>query len=213
MVIAFLNQKGGAGKTTIATNVARGLQLQGYTVLLADADPQGSALAWRDASGRDDLPTTVSVDRDGFDQDIKAVAKGFDFTIIDGPARMDGRSTTGIKASDLVLVPVQPSAFDIWATLPLVQKIRDRQEITDGTPKAAFIVSLAKQRTRLAREAADALAELQLPVLQSRTHNREAYKDAAGQGLSVLDLEPDGPAAHENNAIITEILTTYGNPT
>lgn len=209
-VIAILNQKGGAGKTTLAVNLARALQLRGRRVLVADADPQASALAWREASGREDFPTVVGVDRDSFDTDVEAVGAAFDVVLIDGAPRMDRRSQAAIRAADLVLVPVRPSALDVWATAGLLRWIGDRQALTGGEPSAAFVVMQADVGTRLASEAAGALAELGLPVLTSGTARRIAYAEAAGLGLSVLDYEPGGKAAAEIDALANEILNRYG---
>lgn len=209
MKIAVLNQKGGAGKTTIAVNLARALQQRGRRVVVADADPQGSAVRWREASGRDDYPTVVGVDRDSFGSDVEAVLPAFDDVIIDGAPRMDARNATALRTADLVLIPVQPSAMDLWAAADLVAKVRERQELTGGQPAAAFVVSRAITGTTLAGEAADAFAQLGLPVLEAGTAQRIAYADAAGLGLSVLDFEPKGKAAEEIGALTDEILQLY----
>ena len=210
LTIAVLNQKGGSGKTTLCTNLARALQLEGYHVLIADADPQASALSWREASGREDMPTTVSVDRDSFDQDLAAVGVAFDYVLIDGAPRMDTRSRAAVRAADVVLLPVHPSAFDLWASQSLVAMIKERQDITGGRPQAAFVVSRAVTGTNLATEAGEALSSLGLPVFEALTSQRIAYAEAAGLGLSVLDYEPGGKAAGEIYAITNEILERYG---
>lgn len=107
-IIAVLNQKGGSGKTTIATHLARALQLNGADVLLVDSDPQGSARDW--SAAREDQPlTVVGIDRPTIDRDIKNLALKVDFVIIDGAPQAADLAVSAIKAADLVLIPVQPS--------------------------------------------------------------------------------------------------------
>src|SRR5690606_9853123 len=139
MILSILNQKGGAGKTTLCINLARSMQLRGLRVLIADADPQESALVWREASGREDYPAVVSVDRDGFDSDVEAVRSAFDVVLVDGAPRMDKRSQAALRAADVALVPVHPSAMDLWATRRLVGWIEDEQRRRGGKPEAAFV--------------------------------------------------------------------------
>jgi len=106
-VIAVLNQKGGSGKTTIATHLARALQLDGADVLLVDSDPQGSARDW--AAVREDQPlTVVGIDRPTIDRDLKNVARK-DFVVIDGAPQAADLAVSAIKAAHFVLIPVQPS--------------------------------------------------------------------------------------------------------
>jgi cellulose biosynthesis protein BcsQ len=117
-VIAVLNQKGGSGKTTIATHLARALQLDGADVLLVVSDPQGSARDW--AAVRDDQPVpVVGIDRPTIERDLKSVARK-DYVVIDGAPQAADLAVSAIKAADFVLIPVQPSPYDIWATADLV---------------------------------------------------------------------------------------------
>src|SRR5690606_24427229 len=99
-VIAVLNQKGGAGKTTIATHLARALQLDGSDVLLVDSDPQGSARDW--AAVREDQPVTVvGIDRPTIDRDVRAIGER-DFVVIDGAPQAADLAVSAIKAADFV---------------------------------------------------------------------------------------------------------------
>lgn len=139
-VIAILNQKGGVGKTTLSINIARALQKGEFNVVLVDADPQGSARDWNDANDGKVLPV-LGLDRKSLPADIKNIT-GFDFAIVDGAPQTKELAIAAIKAADVVLIPVQPSSLDIWATNDLLSLIQERQEMTDGQqPKAAFIVS------------------------------------------------------------------------
>jgi chromosome partitioning protein len=202
-VIAVLNQKGGAGKTTIATHLARALQLGGNDVVLIDSDPQGSARDW--AAVREDQPLhVVGIDRPTIDRDIKALGQK-DFVVIDGAPQAADLAVSAIKAADFVLIPVQPSPYDIWATADLVDLVKSRIELTDGKLKAAFVVSRAIKGTKIGAEIADALAGYSLPVLATRITQRVSYPSTAATGKTIFDLEPDGEAAQEVRALADEL--------
>lgn len=202
-VIAVLNQKGGSGKTTIATHLARALQLDGADVLLVDSDPQGSARDW--AAVREDQPlTVVGIDRPTIDRDLKNVARK-DFVVIDGAPQAADLAVSAIKAAHFVLIPVQPSPYDIWATADLVELVKQRIEVTDGKLQAAFVVSRAIKGTRIGAEVTEALNGYGLPVLESRITQRVSYPGTAAAGSTVMDAEPDSDAAAEVRALAKEI--------
>jgi len=202
-VIAVLNQKGGSGKTTIATHLARALQLGGSDVLLVDSDPQGSARDW--AAVREDQPlTVVGIDRPTIDRDLRHVARK-DFVVIDGAPQAADLAVSAIKAADFVLIPVQPSPYDIWATAELVELVKQRIEVTDGKLQAAFIVSRAIKGTRIGTDVTKALVEYGLPILKTRIIQRVIYPSTAAAGTTVLDVEPNGDAAAEIRAMTEEI--------
>ena len=203
LVIAVLNQKGGSGKTTIATHLARALQIEGADVLLVDSDPQGSARDW--AAVREDQPlTVVGIDRPTIDRDIKNLVRK-DFVIIDGAPQAADLAVSAIKAASFVLIPVQPSPYDIWATADLVELVKQRIEVTDGKLQAAFVVSRAIKGTRIGLEVAEALAGYGLPILESRITQRVSYPGTAAAGTTVMDTEPAGDAAAEVRALATEL--------
>ncbi|KFX60591.1 peptide transporter [Burkholderia sp. K24] len=202
-VIAVLNQKGGSGKTTIATHLARALQLAGHDVLLVDSDPQGSARDW--AAVRDDQPVPViGIDRPTIDRDLKSVARK-DFIVIDGAPQAADLAVSAIKAADFILIPVQPSPYDIWATSDLVDLVKQRIEMTDGRLQAAFVVSRAIKGTRIGAEVTDTLEGYGLPILTARITQRVSYPTTAASGITVMDAEPQGDAAEEVRALANEI--------
>lgn len=202
-VIAVLNQKGGSGKTTIATHLARALQLDGADVLLVDSDPQGSARDW--AAVQEDNPVTVvGIDRPTIDRDVKNVAR-VDYVVVDGAPQAADLAVSAIKAANFILIPVQPSPYDIWATADLVDLVKQRIEVTDGRLQAAFVVSRAIKGTRIGGEVTEALAGYELPVMDTRVTQRVIYPGTAAGGTTVLDSDPDGDAAREIRALMAEI--------
>lgn len=204
MIIGILNQKGGAGKTTISVNLARALQKEGQKVLLVDSDPQGSARDWH-AAGNGELITVVGLDRPTLDKDIKAMANGYDWILIDGAPQLAEMAVSAIKCSDIILIPVQPSPYDIWATEDLVDVIKARQQVTDGCPKAAFVISRQITNTNLGKEIRDVLMGYELPVFKNGTFQRIIYAKTAANGSTVLDTEPNGEAANEIKELIKEL--------
>ncbi len=208
-VISILNQKGGAGKTTIATNVAHALSLDDHKVLLVDSDPQGTLRDWNAANEAEILPV-VGLDRETLHKDLKAISKGYDFVIIDGAPQIAKLSAAAVKAADIIIIPVQPSPYDIWACADLVDIINARHEVTDGKPLAYFMISRAIKNTKLSGEAAIALEGYELPTLKAATTQRVAYPTTAAEGLTVFD-DPKSAAAKEMNCIKDEILEILGH--
>ena len=203
IVIAVLNQKGGSGKTTIATHLARALQLDGASVVLIDSDPQGSARDW--AAVREDQPLpVVGIDRPTIERDLKALGSK-DFVVIDGAPQAADLAVSAIKSAHIVLIPVQPSPYDIWATADLVELVKSRIEITDGKLQAAFVVSRAIKGTKIGGEIDEALNGYGMPVLETRITQRVSYPSTAAAGTTVLDTEPDGDAARECRALAAAV--------
>lgn len=204
MIVAILNQKGGAGKTTISINLARALQQDNKKILLVDSDPQGSARDWH-AAGEGNLLTVVGLDRPTLDKDVKAIAQGHDWILIDGAPQLAEMAVAAIKCADVVLIPVQPSPYDIWAAEDLVEVIKARQQVTNGRPKAAFVISRQITNTNLGREVREALSGYALPVFDSGTFQRVVYAKTAATGSTVLDTEPNSDASTEIRQIAKEL--------
>ena len=203
-VIAVLNQKGGSGKTTIATHLARALQLQGSSVLLVDSDKQGSARDWS-AVNESNPVTVIGLDRPTLDRDLKNISDK-DFVVIDGSPQATDLAVSAIKAADFVLIPVQPSPYDIWATSDLVDLVKQRIEMTDNKLKSAFVVSRAIKNTKIGSEVSEVLIEYGLPVLNAKIVQRIAYPNSAAIGKTVFETESKtSDSVAEMNALATEV--------
>jgi len=204
IVVAILNQKGGVGKTTIATNLAHSLSLDNFKVALVDSDPQGSARDWNEMNDGTILPV-FGLDRETLPKDIESIKQSFDYIIIDGAPQISKLAAAAIKASDVILIPCQPSPYDIWACDGLVELIKARQEVTGGTPKAAFVISRAIKNTLLSKEIRRALTAYELPAFSYGTTQLVSYPRSASTGGTVL-LQDKGRAAAEINNIKDELI-------
>lgn len=207
MVISFLQEKGGAGKTTLSINIAHAIKELGHSVLVVDSDPQRSALDWHEANGGETLDI-ISLDRPTLDKDIRRYGRGYKYIIIDGAAKLSDVVVKIITISDLVLIPVQPSPLDLWATDNTIQLVRQRREIARSKPDAAFVISRRVTGTNIGDEFRDVLKEYNLDILDHGTFQRVAYLESIAAGKTVLhdDNAKNRPAAAEIKALANEIL-------
>lgn len=207
MILAFLNQKGGVGKTTLALAVAGEWAMQGRRVILIDADPQGSALDWSEMRAREGLPRLFSViglARDTLHREAPALARDADLVVIDGPPRVAGLMRSALLATDMVLIPVQPSPFDGWASAEMLALISEAR-IYRPELVARFVLNRCGARTVLARDTAETLADHDPPALASRIGQRIAFAAAAQSGRIVRELDHESVAAREISALAAEV--------
>ena len=210
-VIAVVNQKGGTGKTTIATSVACAFA-EVFQVLLLDADGQSSALDWADSRAQPLLSLEVrGVEPGQLLQDVRLLGPRYHWVIIDGPPGITRTNADAVRAADLVLIPVKPGPFDVWAVSDIVAAVKARQETAAGLPKAAFVITMSKTRSRLSQQIEAALDEYGLPVLRARTTDRVAYPQAVIEGKSVLEGR-DRTARNEIVALRDEIERLIDDP-
>ena len=193
-IISFVTQKGGSGKTTLATCCAVAAEEVGRRTLIVDMDPQGTAESWyqdREA----DTPKLVRITSAQLESAIAtAKANGFDTVFIDTPGKDEPSTAAAIRISDVCIVPCRPTPADMKATPPTIATITRL-----GRP-VAFVLTQTPPRGYRIREAEKGLSVLGM-VAPAHTVLRNAYQDAQGAGLGVTEYEPEGKAAHEIRAL------------
>jgi chromosome partitioning protein len=204
MIISILNQKGGAGKTTLAVHIATALAQGGSRVLLVDADPQGSALDWSASRDGDALFPVVGLPKPTIHRELSKLATDYSHVIIDGPPRVYDVARSAILASDLVLIPVQPSPYDVWAAKEIVDLINEASSFKENL-KSAFVINRKIVNTAIGRDVAEALSEYPIPVLKSQICQRVSFAETAGHGQTVLETDAESLASQEINALIAEM--------
>jgi len=206
MIIAILNQKGGVGKTTLAVHIASALSQQKFTVLLVDADSQGSALAWSDNRQTAHFPV-IGLAKKTLHRELPDLAANYQYVIIDGPPRVNEVARSAILASDLVVIPVQPSPYDVWAAKEIVDLLGEVSTFKENI-KSAFVINRKIVNTAIGRDVVEALAAYPVPILKTHIHQRVSFAESAGQGLTVLETDPNGLASQEIRTLITELQET-----
>lgn len=207
MIVALLNQKGGVGKTTLALHLAGEWAHQGKRVIVIDADPQSSALDWSEQRPREGLPRAFGVNglaRDTLHREVPDLARNLDHVVIDGPPRVAALMRSALLAADIVLIPVQPSPFDGWAsaeTLTLLAEAR----IYRPALAARFVLNRCPARTVIARETAELLTHQEPPALAATIGQRVAFAYTARSGRLVSEATEGVAASREIAALAAEV--------
>lgn len=209
--IAILNQKGGVGKTTLAVHLATALARKGRRVLLVDADPQGSALDWAAARHGKPLFPVVGLPKSSIHKELPSVAANYDVVVIDGPPRVYEVARSAIMASDLVLIPVQPSPYDVWAAKEIVDLLAEA-EVFKPKLRSAFVINRKIANTAIGRDVKEALSDYPVSVLGSAICQRVAFAESAAQGHTVFELDAEMRGSQEMDALADEVMALVQPP-
>ena len=204
LVVTIAQRKGGAGKTTLAAQLAVVWARQGLRVALLDIDPQGSLAAWVDLRR-----VRLGTEAIGFvfaalpgwraAQWIENRARSADLVVIDGPPHAETEAQIAVRAAGLVLIPVQPSPLDLWATAATLKMARDERR------RSLVVLNRVPSRSGLTDRIAADLAESGAPIASTRIGNRVALVRAMTSGLGVAESTGANPAAAEIMALADEV--------
>ncbi|MEJ2399228.1 MAG: ParA family partition ATPase [Gammaproteobacteria bacterium] len=204
-VIAFVGNKGGAGKTTLSVNLAAGLARYGETVIV-DADPQASSSHWH-ANSDGQRVTPVFQAEAALPDQLENLKGRYAYVIADCPPSVHAPQTDAIlKMADVAMVPVQPSPVDLWATVHIEQAITEAKQV-NPLLRAILVVNQMESRSTLSQLIKEALAEIAVPVATTAVRKRAVYKASALEGRTVFDMGRRGEeAARELDELINEVI-------
>ena len=205
MIISFLNQKGGVGKTTLAIHIADSLSRKDKKVLLIDADPQASALDWAENSENGNRFSVVGLPKKTLRSELRTIETDYDFIVVDGPPRVHEIAMAAIAASDLIVIPVQPSPFDVWSLKDIVDLVNEVKTINEHL-KTVLVINRKIVNTAIGRDVVNALADYNFPILTTAICQRVAYAESIALGQTVLNTNSDMKASEEIQALTNEIL-------
>jgi chromosome partitioning protein len=200
-IISFLNSKGGVGKTTLCVNIARYLYLcnslnkdeHKSRVLLVDSDPQGSIRDWQEAGSQQDIDV-IAADRKQTLISLPNVLENqsYDFVLIDTPGKATEISAAAIAISDICLIPIQPSPYDLWASNDISELITTRQTLSYGKPDAFYILNRCIPNSKIGNDVRDYLATCPFPVLGKSIVQRVVYAESAKNGQTIFESDNEG---------------------
>jgi chromosome partitioning protein len=210
-IIAIVNQKGGAGKTTVSMQLAGTLGLRKNKVLVIDADPQATATRWA-SSAEDDHPFPASVSGlsaagSKVHREVKKFINDYDYIVIDCPPAADSPvPQSALLIADMAIVPVIPSPLDLWASVGIRQVIENIRDINEEM-MPFLMVNQCQPNTSLARETLQILPEYGIPVMDTKLHQRTVYRQSAVYGGTVHDLGSKASLAiKEIDSLAREVL-------
>jgi chromosome partitioning protein len=210
-IIAVVNQKGGAGKTTLAMQLAGTLGKRGIKVLVVDADSQGTATRWA-SSAPDDAPfpaAVIGLSAAGgkVHREVAKFKDDYAVIVVDCPPAVDSPAPqSALLIADVALVPVIPSPPDLWSAMGIRQLIDTIGEINEGL-QARLVINDLEPRTTLAKEALELIPEFGVPLARTALHHRTVYRQSVVFGGTVHGLgSRAAPAIKEIEALADEVL-------
>jgi chromosome partitioning protein len=211
ITIAVLNQKGGTGKTTLATHLAAAAHLAGARTLVLDLDRQGSAFDWYAARAEGSRLDGLTVARAGALSvpKFRELSRGYGVVVCDGPPRLGDVSRSAAVAADVVVIPLRPGPLDWWASTETLELLESADEICAqlgrGPVRRLFVVNGVNASSRLAGQAVEAITTSGGEVVGT-VGNRVGFPQSMFTGETVLTTAPGSRAADEIGGIYAAVL-------
>ena len=191
--IAIISQKGGVGKTTLATALAVAAEADGKSAAVFDLDPQASASFWKDTRGKDFPPAVVSLQASRLRETLALAAEGgCEIAFIDAPPIAKDIAFEAAEHADFILIPTRPAVLDAAAMDKTLKLIR-----AFAKPSAVVLTFCPTQGGREIGDTEAAVLQLGAALAPIRIHNRITYSRAQQTGQTAQEFEPDGKAAEE----------------
>jgi len=206
MIVSVTSLKGGVGKSTISQNLAICFTHMGYKVAIIDTDTNASSVHWSGIRSEEMPAVTVMglTDNNALRKNIRAIEDDYDIIIIDGTPSMSKLVSTIMVLGDIVLIPIRPSGFDIWATEKFLEKYEQAQALKEDI-KAYFVLNEFNPKVNLNSNIKEALEELEIKTLNSTLRHRIAYEEVCVMGMGVYEYR-DQKAKQEVTDLTNEVL-------
>jgi chromosome partitioning protein len=201
-VLTVANLKGGAGKSTVTATIACAFHRAGVRTLIVDADSQGSLRTWA-AAGENDVPPVVGLDGRNIARDLLRVGEGRELIVVDTPPRMPAEARIAMVVADLVVIPSEPGATDLWALKEMMATIEEAKGLRPNLK--VYVLPNRIDQTRLSDMVRGELVELGMPLLKSKLGSRVAFREAMAAGCDVVALDPSSEASNEARALFREL--------
>lgn len=213
MIVAFVGQKGGTGKTTTSVSLAVEWTARGRSVLLVDTDAQRSALTWADVAaerGAPHIPAVVALGAQ-LRQQLPPHLPGRELVIVDCPPSHTERQRAALMVADVAILPGGPDATEVWALAETAALVREAMDLRPAL-RAALLITRKDRRTQIGAQSRQALEQLGLPVLEAELSRRITYPEAMVAGLGPTTYDPASIAAREVRRLANELEQLGGLP-
>jgi chromosome partitioning protein len=202
-VITVANLKGGAGKSTSVVTIACAFHRARKRTLIVDADSQGSLRTWAGAGTGNDIPPVPALDGRNIARDLIRIGASYEMVVVDTPPRLPAEARTAMVAADLVLIPSEPGATDLWALKEMLATVEEARALRPDL--LVYVLFNRVDQTNLSELVRKELVELGVPLLKSQLGSRVAFREAMAAGCDVVALDPGSEAASEARALYREL--------